>query len=194
MSPGVRKPVDAKGRRTAQGGNGVFLHNSGLKSRFLNFERLLRALEEDNLTGFVNLRSRDDDIGRGGSVLLMKQGKLIDYVRADGTVVAGEVAARSFLDDANHGDGLVDVGAVDPATFVDFRWAVVREDPPPAPGLLRAGLVLLPTPVRERWAEERLGHYEELVSASDRRRFVLSSLRAILGLVVVTRTQRRLRR
>ncbi|HUY96193.1 MAG TPA: DUF4388 domain-containing protein [Verrucomicrobiae bacterium] len=152
--------------------NGV-PQNSGLKSNFLNFPRMLRAISDDHLTGYIRLR----EDGRAVAHLLMREGDVLAAAHEVGGAVRGGSDAMSRMaQDIASGRGLVDVVALaDPTTLAVSRLVVTT---PLLTGLL-ARYVNFPS-LLEYLGEERTTGAVVVITPDDRGVLLLDD-GAILG-------------
>ncbi|HVA22230.1 MAG TPA: DUF4388 domain-containing protein [Candidatus Micrarchaeia archaeon] len=147
--------------------------NSGLKSNFLNFPRMLRAISEDHLTGYIRLR----EDGRSVAHLIMREGDVLSAAHeAGGGVRGGADAMGRMAADIAAGRGLVDVMTLpDPTTLAISRLVVTT---PMLTGLL-ARYVNFPS-LLEYLNEERVTGAVVVVTPDDRGVLLLDD-GAVLG-------------
>ncbi len=158
--------------------NGV-PQNIGLKSNFLNFPRMLRAISDDHLTGYIRLR----EDGRAVAHLLMRAGDVLAASHQDaGGVQAGGEALGRMAGDIAAGRGLVDVVTLeDPITLAIGRLVVAT---PMLTGL-PARIVTFPA-LLEYLGEEQTTGALVVVTPSDRGVLLLDD-GGVLGGYTLTR-------
>ncbi len=152
--------------------NGV-PQNSGLKSNFLNFPRMLRAISDDHLTGYIRLREE----GRAIAHLAMREGDVLAAAHEAGGGVQGAADAMGRMAaDIATGRGLVDVVTLpEPTTLAICRLVVST---PMLTGLLARYVNF--ASLLEYLAEERVTGAVVVITPDDRGVLLLDE-GAVLG-------------
>jgi len=101
----------------------------GLKSAFVDFAKLLRTLDGDQLTGYVRLHSTDFS-----GVLLLHDGHVLDSLFSDGSLSHGIDAFQKLRGRMERGEGLLDVIELSGETVVALAQLLTA--PPFFTGLL----------------------------------------------------------